>query len=186
LKHFVKIKNFYAGGLSAPRPTPNLEDQTLSAVRNCLFNISAATIRTRRTSLHPQTEDAPCRGDRDLPRPTQRITQCHKYPVATIVSSAAVYLKLCVAFIENAQSRPRVYAFLNMHFEIPFLLLHHAFLSLMLNLVVSRKFPKAYRPKIVEVTVEVLHNPFYSTSQSSSDVCNLQPLKESISLNVTS
>jgi len=34
---------FYTETL-APRPTPNLEDHPLSAVRNCLFNISAATL----------------------------------------------------------------------------------------------------------------------------------------------
>jgi len=30
--------------LSAPRPTPKLEDHPLSAVRDCLFNIFAATL----------------------------------------------------------------------------------------------------------------------------------------------
>jgi hypothetical protein len=63
LKHFVTIKNFYGEGFSAPLPTPKL-DNPLSAVRDCLFNIFAATLRTRRTSLHPQPEDAPCRGDK--------------------------------------------------------------------------------------------------------------------------
>jgi hypothetical protein len=63
LKHFV-TKNFYGEELSAPRQTPKLEDHPLSAVRDCLFNIFAATLRTRRTSLHPQPEDAPCRGDK--------------------------------------------------------------------------------------------------------------------------
>ena len=37
---------FYGKELLAPRPTPKLEDYTLSAVRNCFFNILAATIRT--------------------------------------------------------------------------------------------------------------------------------------------
>jgi hypothetical protein len=36
----------------------------LPAVRDCLFSIFAATLRNRRTSLHPQPEDAPCRGDK--------------------------------------------------------------------------------------------------------------------------
>jgi hypothetical protein len=63
LKHFVTIKNVYSEGLLAPRPTPKLEDHPLSAVRDFLFTIFAATLRTRRTSLHPQSEDAPCRGD---------------------------------------------------------------------------------------------------------------------------
>jgi hypothetical protein len=37
----------------------------LSAVFNCLFNIFAATLHIWRPFLHPQPEDAPCRGDRD-------------------------------------------------------------------------------------------------------------------------
>jgi hypothetical protein len=64
LKHFVTIKNFYGERLLAPGPTPKLKDHPLSAVRDCLFNVFAATLRTRRTSLHPQPEDAPCRGDK--------------------------------------------------------------------------------------------------------------------------
>jgi hypothetical protein len=32
--------------LLAPRPTPKQEDQPLSAVRDCLFNIFAATLHT--------------------------------------------------------------------------------------------------------------------------------------------
>ena len=35
---------FYGVELSAPRPTPNLEDHPLSAVRDCLFSIFAATL----------------------------------------------------------------------------------------------------------------------------------------------
>jgi hypothetical protein len=60
-RHFEKFRNnkiFYGEGLSAPRPTPKLKDHPLSAVSNCLFNIFAATLRTRRTSLHAQPEDA--------------------------------------------------------------------------------------------------------------------------------
>jgi hypothetical protein len=37
--------SFYGEKLSAPRPTPKLEDHTLSAVRDCLFHIFAATLR---------------------------------------------------------------------------------------------------------------------------------------------
>jgi hypothetical protein len=51
--------------LLAPCPTPKLEDQPLPTVRNCLFNVFAATLRNWRPFLHPQPEDAPCRGDRD-------------------------------------------------------------------------------------------------------------------------
>jgi hypothetical protein len=56
---------FYGEGLLAPRPTPKLEDHPLSAVRDCLFNVFATTLHTWRPFLHPQPEDAPCRGDRD-------------------------------------------------------------------------------------------------------------------------
>jgi len=35
---------FYGEQLSAPRPTPKLEDHPLSAARDCLFNIFAATL----------------------------------------------------------------------------------------------------------------------------------------------
>ena len=53
--------NFYGEELLAPRPTPKLEDHPLSAVRDCLFNIFAATLHNWRPFLHPQPEDAPCR-----------------------------------------------------------------------------------------------------------------------------
>ena len=53
---------FYGEVWSAPRPTPNLKDHLLSAVRDCLFNIFTAIWRP---FLHPQPEDVPCRGDRD-------------------------------------------------------------------------------------------------------------------------
>jgi hypothetical protein len=48
---------FICGELLTLGPTPQLEDHPLSAVRDCLFNIFAAT-------LHPKPEDAPCRGDK--------------------------------------------------------------------------------------------------------------------------
>ena len=35
---------FYGEELLAPRPTPKLEDHPSSAVRDCLFNIFAATL----------------------------------------------------------------------------------------------------------------------------------------------
>jgi len=57
-------KNFYGEGLSAPRLTSKLEDHPLSAVRDCLFNIVAVTLRIWSLSLHPQPEDAPRRCDK--------------------------------------------------------------------------------------------------------------------------
>jgi hypothetical protein len=64
----VMVRNniiFYGEELLAPRPTPKLGDHPLSAVRDCLLNIFAATLHNWRPFLHPQPEDAPCRGDRD-------------------------------------------------------------------------------------------------------------------------
>jgi len=37
---------FYGEVLLAPRPTPNLEENPSSTVRDCLFNTFAATIHT--------------------------------------------------------------------------------------------------------------------------------------------
>jgi hypothetical protein len=56
---------FYGEELLAPRPTTKLEDHPLSDVRDCLFNVFAATLHIRRPFLHPQPEDAPCRCDKD-------------------------------------------------------------------------------------------------------------------------
>jgi hypothetical protein len=43
---FRKKVSFYGAELTSPRPTPKLEDHPLSVVRNCLFNIFAATLHT--------------------------------------------------------------------------------------------------------------------------------------------
>jgi len=44
--------SFYGEKLLALRPTPSLEEHPLSAVRDCLFNLFAATLRIRgRTSI---------------------------------------------------------------------------------------------------------------------------------------
>jgi hypothetical protein len=59
-----KNKNVYGEGLLTRTPNPKLEDHPFSAVRDCLFNIFAATLRTRSTSLHPHPEDAPCCDDK--------------------------------------------------------------------------------------------------------------------------
>jgi hypothetical protein len=44
---FRNVASFYGKELLAPRPTPKLEDYALSAVRDCLFNIFAATLHIR-------------------------------------------------------------------------------------------------------------------------------------------
>jgi hypothetical protein len=49
---------FYGEELSAPRPTPKLEDHPLSPVRDCLFTIFVATsIRNLRTRHAVVTRD---------------------------------------------------------------------------------------------------------------------------------
>jgi hypothetical protein len=51
--------------LLTPRPNPKLEDQPLSAVRNCLFSINAATLHICSLFLYPLPDDALSCGDRD-------------------------------------------------------------------------------------------------------------------------
>jgi hypothetical protein len=41
-EYFVTKIRFYSEELLTPRPTTKLEDQPLSAVRDCLFNVFAA------------------------------------------------------------------------------------------------------------------------------------------------
>jgi hypothetical protein len=50
---FITCLCFHGEELFTPRPIPKLEDQPLSAVRDCLFNIFAATLHTRTPFLHP-------------------------------------------------------------------------------------------------------------------------------------
>jgi hypothetical protein len=59
------VTRFYGEELLALRPTHNLEDHHLSAVRDCFFNIFAATLHMWGSFLLPQPEDAPWRGGRD-------------------------------------------------------------------------------------------------------------------------
>jgi hypothetical protein len=50
---FEHVRNkliFYGEELSAPRPTPKLEDHPLSALHECLFDIFTATLHTWRSS----------------------------------------------------------------------------------------------------------------------------------------
>jgi hypothetical protein len=59
-KYFVTKIRFYSKELLAPRPTPKLEDQPLSTVRDCLFNIFAATLHIggRSCIRNPRTRPA--------------------------------------------------------------------------------------------------------------------------------
>ena len=62
---FRNLIRFYGEKLLAPRPTPKLEDHSVSAVRDCLYNIFAATLHIGGRSSYLQPEDAPCRVYRD-------------------------------------------------------------------------------------------------------------------------
>jgi hypothetical protein len=62
LMTFVANWFFYGEGLTAPRPTPKLEDHPLSFVCGSLLNIFPATVHSWRPFLHPKSEDAPCCG----------------------------------------------------------------------------------------------------------------------------
>jgi hypothetical protein len=89
---FVTWLSFYSEQLLAPRPNPKPDDHLLSTIRDCSFNtrwfkydrdklwlvytqivpvifeppcIFADTLHIWRPLFHPQTEDAPCRGDRE-------------------------------------------------------------------------------------------------------------------------
>jgi hypothetical protein len=55
---------FYGEKLLAPHPTPYMEDHPLSAVRDCLLSIFAATFHIWKLFLHLQPEDTPWRGDK--------------------------------------------------------------------------------------------------------------------------
>ena len=61
----VTLPISYGEEFLTPRPTPTLKDHPLSAVRDCLFNILAASLHIWMPFLHPQPENAPCRSDRD-------------------------------------------------------------------------------------------------------------------------
>jgi hypothetical protein len=57
---FRDYASFNGEKLSAPRPTPNLKDRPLSAVRDCLFNIFVASLRIgdRSSIRNPRTRHA--------------------------------------------------------------------------------------------------------------------------------
>jgi len=68
-KYFTTNIFFYGeGGLLARRPPPDAkpEGHPLSAVRDCLYNIFAATPISGGRLLYPQHDDTPCRGDTGL------------------------------------------------------------------------------------------------------------------------
>ena len=77
---------FHGETLLAPRPIPKLEDHPSSAVRDCLFNLFAATLHIGgRSSI--RNEDAPCRGDRD-----PLITWLHRTHTHTHTHTNKIYI----------------------------------------------------------------------------------------------
>ena len=62
---FSNVVRFYLEQFSAPRPTPKLEDHSLSVVRDCLFNIFTAVFHIWKPFLRWKREDAPCSVDSD-------------------------------------------------------------------------------------------------------------------------
>jgi hypothetical protein len=57
-EYFVTWLFFYGEELLATRSTPKLEDHPLSAVRDFLFNIFAATLHIWTPFVHPKLEEA--------------------------------------------------------------------------------------------------------------------------------
>ena len=69
----------------------------MSAVRDCVFNIFAATLPYMRPFLHPQPEDAPCHGDRDPLITQPPIDSSQRSPVTiTSALSASIQVSLCM------------------------------------------------------------------------------------------
>jgi hypothetical protein len=64
LRIFVTRLFFLLWRVVSHTPNPQAGGPPLSAIRDCLFDIFAATIHTIGRFLHPQPEDAPCRGDK--------------------------------------------------------------------------------------------------------------------------
>ena len=54
-----QTKPRFHGEMSFPRPTPKLEDHTLSAVRHFSFNILAATAQTPHAACNAEMLSAP-------------------------------------------------------------------------------------------------------------------------------
>jgi len=62
---FRNIVSFWGENLLETRPNTTQDDNHLTSVRHCTFNIFAATLHVCRPFLHHQREEAPCRGDKE-------------------------------------------------------------------------------------------------------------------------
>jgi len=81
------MTRFYGEELLTPSRTPKLEDHPVSVVRDCLFNMFAATLHTGGRSSIRKPEDAPCRGDRDpLITGRSRLEEHLKQNVVSLIS----------------------------------------------------------------------------------------------------
>ena len=71
---FLNKGSVYGEELLAPRPTPKLEDHAVSTVRDCLFNISAATLHIggRSSIRNLRTRHAVVKSDIGLHENTSR------------------------------------------------------------------------------------------------------------------
>jgi hypothetical protein len=80
---FRTVIRFYGEQLTEPSPIPKLEDHTLSAVRDCLCSIFAATLhiagRSSISNLRTR-RDVPCRGDRDPLITVRTPANTHRVP----------------------------------------------------------------------------------------------------------
>jgi hypothetical protein len=96
---FPNMLIFYGEELLAPRPTHKLEDHPLSAVRDCLFNVFAATLHIWRPfSNYNTTATLSCRaetqtGCRRCTRDGHIVSSAERCPLVTDVTSNV--LQLC-------------------------------------------------------------------------------------------
>jgi hypothetical protein len=107
---FVTCLSFYDGKLLAPRPTAKLKDHLFSLVRDRLFNIFSATLHNWRPFLHPQPEDAPCRGDMDprimcLDSETKLKIKSNFFSSIALWQLCRVYLFYCHLFFLDSAHR---------------------------------------------------------------------------------
>jgi len=89
----------FFGELLAPRPTPKLEDHPLSTVRDCLFNISAATLHTgcRFSIRHLRTRHAVVIGS--------HLSRCYTHTVCILYIFYYVHITMKSALVWTTQNQ---------------------------------------------------------------------------------
>ena len=98
---FRNMLRFHGEELLVPSPTP--KDHSLSAARDCVFNIFAATLHIWKPFLHPQSEDAPCSGDRDPTYHGLHAQRFFNFSVPFIIKSL-VTTNLCPRYHETGSN----------------------------------------------------------------------------------